>query len=472
MFNSVRARLTLWCVGIYGLLLLLFSVGVYALAARGLHDRIDASLRSFSDAAEVSLIRETAEGETPQEAAVSTVEELNVLPDQAIVIFSQDGRLLAQRGVTSSQFAERPPTNQPVQPASLDASLARIPERHDDHKMVVTRPSIADRRYVVVVSQTASSIDEELEVLRRVLYASVPSAIGIAAVAAWFLVRKSLTPLAIMSDQAHGIGAQNLDERLLVPNPHDELGRLASSFNELLTRLSAAFHQQRQFMADASHELRTPLSVISTAAEVTLEREPRTELEYREAFTIVGHEAQRLRQIVEDMFTLARVDANHRIMRPAPLYLDELATESVQAAHVLGERKRVAVRFASSSEAPYTGDEGLLRRMLLNLLDNAIRHTASGGSVDVELERTAADYVLAVRDSGEGIPIAAQPHVFERFYQADVARSYGHTGAGAGLGLPIARWVAEVHSGSLELQHSDDKGSTFIVRLPLPPPSA
>lgn len=219
MFNSVRARLTLWCVGIYGLLLLLFSVGVYALAARGLHDRIDAGLRSFSDAAEVSLIRETAEGETPQEAAVSTVEELNVLPDQAIVIFSQDGRLLAQRGVTSSQFAERPPTNQPVQPASLDASLARIPERHDDHKMVVTRPSIADRRYVVVVSQTASSIDEELEVLRRVLYASVPSAIGIAAVAAWFLVRKSLTPLAIMSDQAHGIGAQNLDERLLVPNP-------------------------------------------------------------------------------------------------------------------------------------------------------------------------------------------------------------------------------------------------------------
>jgi heavy metal sensor kinase len=439
---------------VYGVLLLLFSVGVYAFVANALDERADITLRAFGDAAEVSLQRETAEGESLQEAAISTVEELNVLPQQAISIFDRDGRLLARRGSFRLPF--------PGSSAATDAN----------HPFIVRRPVIGDRQYVVVAGEDDSAIAEELEVLRRVLYVAVPMALAVTAIFAWVLVRKNLTPLAIMSEQAQRIGATTLDDRLIVPNPRDELGRLASSFNELLARLSAAFRQQRQFMADASHELRTPLSVIATAADVTLERERRPEGEYRDALAIVAQESRRLKQIVEDMFTLARADADQQVMHPAPLYLDDTLTEAVQAARVLAAQKRVTVHVDGAADASFVGDESLLRRLVMNLLDNAVRHSPADAAVEVTLERTPAEYVITVRDSGDGIPRDAQPHVFERFFQADAARSYAQTGAGAGLGLPIARWVAEVHGGSLTLERSDRTGSVFVVRLPLDPDSA
>ena len=449
MIDTVRGRLTLWCAAVYGLLLLLFGTGVYAFVANALQERAGLTLGAFGDAAEVSLRRETEEGESVQEAAISTAEELNVLPQQAISIYDRDGRLLAHRGNLKLAF---PGTSSDTDP---------------NHAFVVRRAAIGDRHYVVVAGEDDSGIAEELEVLRRVLYVAVPMALALTGLTAWLLVRKNLMPLAIMSEQAHHIGATNLDGRLVVPNQRDELGRLAASFNELLARLTAAFRQQRQFMADASHELRTPLSVIATAADVTLEREERPEGEYREALAIVAQESRRLRRIVDDMFTLARSDAEQQVMHPAPLYLDDTLTETVQAARVLAAQKRVAVHVAAPADAAFVGDESLLRRLVMNLLDNAVRHTPAGGSVSITLERLPAEYVITVRDGGDGIAPAAQPHIFERFYQADVARSYAHTGAGAGLGLPIARWVAEVHRGSLTLQRSDRTGSVFVVRLPL-----
>jgi heavy metal sensor kinase len=450
----VRGRLTLWCAVVYGVLLLLFSAGVYAFVANALDERADLTLRAFGDAAEVSLQRETAEGESLQEAAISTAEELNVLPQQAISIFDRDGRLLAHRGGFQLPF--------PGSSAETDPN----------HPFIVRRPVIGDRRYVVVAGEDDSAIAEELEVLRRVLYVAVPMALGVTALFAWVLVRKNLMPLAIMSEQAQRIGATTLDDRLIVPNPRDELGRLASSFNELLARLSAAFRQQRQFMADASHELRTPLSVIATAADVTLERERRPESEYRDALAIVAQESRRLRQIVDDMFTLARADADQPVMHPAPLYLDDTLTEAVQAARVLAAQKRVTVHVDGAADASFVGDESLLRRLVMNLLDNAVRHSPADTTVEVTLERTPAEYVITVRDSGDGIPQDAQPHIFERFFQTDAARSYAQTGAGAGLGLPIARWVAEVHGGSLTLERSDRTGSVFVARLPLDSDSA
>jgi two-component system OmpR family sensor kinase len=316
--------------------------------------------------------------------------------------------------------------------------------------------------------QSLEALDDQLELLQDFLLIVVPLIMLLAGLGGWVLARRSLAPVLAMSERASRISADKLDQRLEVVNPRDELGRLAATFNDLLERLGKSFAQQRQFMADASHELRTPLSAIRTAAAVTLQRLERDPGEYREALAIVEQEARRLTRIVEDMFLLARADAGHPSLQNTRFYLDELLAESARAAAVLASQKKVVFDAAPLVEAPFFGDEALLRQMMWNLLDNALKHTPEGGRVGVALESHDSHYVITVTDSGRGIPAEIQPRIFERFYRADEARVRTETAveSGAGLGLPIARWIAEVHGGRLELRRSDPTGSTFVVHLP------
>jgi signal transduction histidine kinase len=179
-------------------------------------------------------------------------------------------------------------------------------------------------------------------------------------------------------------------------------------------------------------------------------------------------QARRLTRIVEDMFTLARADAGCYPLHQSHFYLDELVRETAHAAQILAERKEVSVDVSAALETPFRGDEDLLRRMLLNLLDNAIKFTPAGGNVRVSLARSNSSCDIIVVDSGTGIPCEAQAHIFERFYRADKARSRAESneGSGAGLGLSIARWVAEAHDGRLELRQSDESGTIFVASLP------
>lgn len=271
------------------------------------------------------------------------------------------------------------------------------------------------------------------------------------------------------------MGAASLGGSLPVANPRDELGRLAAAFNELLSRLNAVFIQQRQFMADASHELRTPLSAVRAAADVTLQRPHREEAEYREALGLVGDHARRLTRIVEDMFTLARADAGYQPLRPTRFYLDELLADVARAARLVAAPHGVTLEVTAPAESRVVADEDLLRRLVLNLIDNAVKHSPDGGAVRVDLSRLAHTYRLTVSDQGPGIPAESQSRVFERFYRVDEARSRavsGEQGAGAGLGLSIARWVAEAHAGTLELVRSDPAaGTVFAATLPVGPGS-
>jgi signal transduction histidine kinase len=271
-----------------------------------------------------------------------------------------------------------------------------------------------------------------------------------------------------MAGSARRIGAENLGEQLPVANPRDELGQLAVTFNELLARLHEAFERQRRFMADASHELRTPLSVMGATAGVTLRKRHRKEDEYREAVQMMSEQTQRLSRIVKDMFTLARADAGRYPLNKRPLYLNDLLEEIARAGELLAAEKSVKVEIIDSLEAGFHGDEDLLRRMILNLVDNAIKHTPQGGVVRLGLSEDAPDYLISISDTGPGIPSEAQAHIFERFYRAGAARSRPEDGdgAGAGLGLSIASWIAQAHDGSLELTRSDQTGTTFTVRLP------
>jgi signal transduction histidine kinase len=192
---------------------------------------------------------------------------------------------------------------------------------------------------------------------------------------------------------------------------------------------------QRQFMADASHELRTPVSVARTAAQVMLDREGRSEQEYRESLTIVAEQTGRLKRMVDDMFLLARAEASTRPIEPSELYLDELIDECTRAVRVLADARGVEVRTDTEGEVPWVGDENLLRQLILNLLENALAHTPKGGCVTVGLTADTDAAQISVTDSGPGVPREDRERVFERFVR--LADRATHTGAG--LGLPIAR---------------------------------
>jgi signal transduction histidine kinase len=277
-----------------------------------------------------------------------------------------------------------------------------------------------------------------------------------------WLASIGLRPIAMMARRAASVPLTGLEDLGEAPRD-DELGQLARAFNGLVARLRAALQTQRQFMADASHELRTPVSVIRAAADVTLSRDHRDEAEYREALTMAGAQARRLGTLVEDMLVLARADAGGYPLRPVDLYLDDVVDECRRAVAVLAADRGITVTSNGAADVRVRGDEELLRRLLVNLLQNAVQHTPKGGAVSVDVSPNGSRVHVRVTDTGGGIPEADRDRIFHRFVQLDPSRRAD----GTGLGLTIAKWIAEAHKGSLSLESSGPGGSTFCVVLPL-----
>jgi two-component system, OmpR family, sensor kinase len=277
----------------------------------------------------------------------------------------------------------------------------------------------------------------------------------------WLVSRRIFRPVAAIAATASRISGDNLSERINTLAVDRELAGLARVLNATFRRLEAAFERQARFTADASHELRTPLAVIRSQAELTLGRS-RTDDEYREALQTCLRAAERMTDLVEGLLTLARADAGRSGLRE-PVELHRAAADAVELCRPLAAEKGVRL---TADLAPITvpGDAGGLARVVGNLVANAIRYNRPDGEVHVELARDGREAVLTVRDTGEGIPAEHHPHLFERFYRADKARSRA-TG-GSGLGLAIARAVVEAHGGTIGFESAVGKGSTFWVRLP------
>jgi heavy metal sensor kinase len=449
------------------LVLVIFSIGVYLLLARNLYQGMDSDLRSTVDGTGVALMREAGEGESEAKAASDALDE-HIGPRQAAAIFDVNGGLIAENTALGDIHVLLPSGNF-VEGDQASLYTTSGANSADNRRIVVKRVAASSgRSYLIVVSQPLDEVINRLSTIRLILFLAIAGALVLAGVGGWFLARRSLAPVVRMMEQARRMSAENLEQRLPITNPHDELGRLAETFNDLLGRLDSALSQQRRFMADASHELRTPLSVMRTATGVTLEQEERSESEYRDALKVVDEQARRLTRIVADMFTLARADIRRSLQRN-DFFLDELVWECVRAADILGTRKGVEIKVDKLRETPYRGDEGMLRQLILNLLDNAIKHTPTDGQIRVSLNSQDSQHRIIVADTGNGIPPEAQPHIFERFYRVDKSRSRSEAsdlGGGAGLGLSIARWIAETHHGQLELKSSNATGSIFVVSLP------
>jgi heavy metal sensor kinase len=463
MIETVRTRLTLWYVSILAVALIVVGAMIYVLLEQALYLRLDANLEAGVRTAMTSLENDQREGQDHEDAARSTAAELSS-SEQMLAIYGVDGRLLAEGGRDGDlEIALPRPETIPDGDVLFETVLES--DGDDRHRLAFRRVSIPPSVYIVVAGSDLEPMDEELAFLRNILGYMVPLALCIAGVGGWFLARQSLSPVVAMADRARRIGVENLGERLPVANPRDELGHLAETFNELLGRLEASLTQQRQFMADASHELRTPVATTRTAASVALQQTHRDESEYRETLEIVEQQTVRLSRVVDDMFTLARADAGNYPVRKTPMYLDEIVDEVVRAARVIASTKGVSIDPMTLRSAAFTGDEDLIRRMIVNLIDNAVRHAPAGSTVRVDLDATDTGYSVAVRDQGPGIPPELRGHIFERFYRGDVIRRRdAHDGAG--LGLALARWIANLHGGDVVLARSSPSGSTFVISLP------
>jgi heavy metal sensor kinase len=277
-----------------------------------------------------------------------------------------------------------------------------------------------------------------------------------------FLSRQALRPVAESIRAARRLDPGNLSERLPRTGAGDELDQLAGTINGLLDRLAAYHAQIIRFTADASHELRSPLAAMRAAVEVALQQ-PRTVAEYRDALGLFGEQCDRLTALVNGLLTLARADMGQIALRHESVDLSLLAGEIAEMYQPLAEERGVALSWSSLSPIPVVGDPSRLRQLVTNLVDNAIKFTGPGGTVTILVDRSEDNARLAVTDTGIGIPADRLPHVFERFYQADLARS----SEGAGLGLSICRWIVAAHGGSIRAERNPDRGSAFLIDLPL-----
>lgn len=337
-----------------------------------------------------------------------------------------------------------------------------------------SREMIGEPTLLVVAVRPESEDAQLLRQVRNTLLLGIPVVLLASLVAGFALARRSLAPLEAINARTSMITAANLDERLPVVNPHDELGRLASIINELLARVGLAFSTQRQFVADASHELRTPIAIIRGEADVTLRRESRTEAEYREALQVIRDESIHLTKIVDDLFLLARVDAGRTAASRRPVALDELVQDAIRSVRSLADARQVTVAATlGESGISLPGDEALLRRLLLNLLDNALKHAPAGTAVQVTLRITEGRdraVQLIVSDDGPGVPADLRPRLFQRFVHGDDSAE-SRARSGAGLGLAIAEAITHAHGGRIKLLDTAI-GASFEVRLPLPAPGA
>jgi heavy metal sensor kinase len=328
------------------------------------------------------------------------------------------------------------------------------------------RISVNSKAYTV---QVAAPVDEALEALERfrvILAFAAPLLLIAASAGGYWISSRALAPVDEISRAAQRISIESLTDRLKVPQTGDQLQRLSETLNEMLSRLEAAVQRMTQFTADASHELRAPVSLIRTTAEVAALKRDRPAGEYLEALDDILEEAERTSQVVDSLMLLARTDSGKETLDCVPVDACSIVRSAAEQGGRLARNQ--GVEFAvelPASPVLIQADAEALRRALLILMDNAAKYTPRGGSVRVGLVTRDGFAVASVADTGIGIDTGDIPRVFDRFWRADRARSREQ--GGAGLGLSIAKWIVDMHDGSISAESEPGKGSVFTIRVPL-----
>jgi two-component system OmpR family sensor kinase len=457
---SIRAKLTLWYLSLAALVLIAFAVAIYLYFSRGLINVIDASLRNNAERIAHAAGHPSATDEPSQPGVL-------MLVPQFVSVLDREGRVTDQ--VPDAEGHEVPVIRSALERAAREwkPQFDEVSLSPTEHVRIITWPARDEdgEVFYVVVGQSLRDVQLAQKQLLLLLAITNPVALLLAGLGGWWLASRALSPVDRLTRAAERIGRGNLTERVEEPRSPDEIGRLAATFNQMISRLEQAFERERRFTGDASHELKTPLAVLRGDIEVALRRE-RTPEEYQRVLKSSLEEIGRLTKLTEDLLTLARSDADQSVLEREEVQLDQLAAEAGEHVAPLAESAGVSLTYdPPTSSVTVEGDQKRLHQLLVNLLDNAIKYTPPGGSARLELSVKDSSAVIEVSDTGRGIPASALPYIFERFYRQTDPRDSRVTGFG--LGLAICKWIADAHGGSIEVDSREDQGTRFTVRLPL-----
>ncbi|MBN1274615.1 MAG: HAMP domain-containing protein [Candidatus Aminicenantes bacterium] len=443
---NIKLRLILFSTGVVMVILCLVFFGVYLF----MKDRAESLAREKVDQAydTVADVLRNSEGD---------IMDIYHLGQDVLLQMMRDGKV-----VYATQAWKESPI--PSLLSAGDNVLYKRLSLQDGRIFLVKKGQVDEYNTEIIYAQEVTTSLESIKNLRVILLVALPCALVLSLLGGYFLAGRALVPVKEITQKARDITADRLEERLPVSNPHDEIGRLATVFNDVLARLESSFLQLRRFTADASHELRTPLTSIRSVGEVALKR-GRKISSYREALGSILEEVQRLNHIVDSLLILARSDAGRVALRARRLDIGSLVEGVVNDLRVLAEEKNQTVTLDVPSEMWAAADEATIRLAVTNVFHNAVVYTPQGGLIAVRV-KSGEDgrIVIDIDDNGLGIPESEREKVFERFYRIDKSRSRRE--GGAGLGLSIALWAVRMNGGTIDFQKKDRPGALCRIFLP------
>jgi len=451
-FKSVKFRLTVWYLIVMSILLFVFAALSYFTLYHNLSNNLDDNLEDRLIKLR-SLLRDAGE-----DVDIDMERELG----EIILIYYPQGFLWKSSG----PFIDTPDITPMVREAAKGAPLFFNTTTTYGRviRFYAAPVTVGERSFILLVGRYFDEINSILGRLRTIFILSGLVMIVLAGVGGLFLADRALRPVDRITRTAQKISERNLSHRIEV-HSEDELGRLSHTLNQMIARLEDAFRRQQQFTADASHELRTPLSVIQAEATLALGKE-RKEKEYREALETISQEASYMSSIIDKLLFLARSDIRQEQYSFEEVNLRELVIDLATSIEALAQEKGLEFEMGIVEDLVVRGDKDRLKQLFFNILENAIKYTLQG-KVSISVVRKDEEAIIAIVDTGVGIPPQDLPHVFERFYRVDKTRSREE--GGTGLGLAIAQEIAEAHGGKIEVESEVNEGSTFSVVLPVYP---
>ena len=460
--HSIKFRFTIWYLLVLAVLLSALSAGVYFYLSQSLYRNLDAwlELRSRQLRSIPAIQERIRQGEFPEELGV------------VVTLYFYYGNQLME---LSPRGVSIPLSDEFISEAIAGArSFATVKTAEGEElrllavplNLSIPGPPPTSEPATLIIARSTNQINQALDGLVRTFIIAVPVALALAAGGGIFLAGRALKPVDKIARTAQEIEESDLSRRINV-NTKDELGRLAATLNDMIGRLDKAFQRQKQFTSDASHDLRAPLAVIEAESSLALQKE-RPSSDYRQSLETISQESRQMSSLIDQLLSLARADAGKEQWNCTKIHLSKLVSDLGSDAEVLCQEKGLSFQLGQTQDLVVKGDEARLRQLFMNLLDNAIRYTPTPGTVSVSIRRQGQMAVVAVMDTGIGIPAEDIPFIFERFYRVDKSRSRAE--GGSGLGLAICQRIAEVHGAKIEVESHVGAGSTFSVWLPLQSP--
>ena len=459
----IKWKLTIWYGGILALILVVFSSGVYIYFRNSLERSIDAKIKSIGDVLSSSMT------ETHNQTVFGNFERYleNVLgrkpKGKFIQIIDSSGRIGAKMNDIETETV--PTSFSTLERALKGEVVYETIETARPRLRLVTIP-IVEKQKVSSIVQIGTSLEDFDETMRKlfiIMIISIPTSIGVTIAIGYFMAKKTLKPVDQIRKAAVKISSSNLDERIDIKGRKDELGKLAETFNAMISRLKDAFQRINQFSIDVSHELKTPLTILKGETEVALRKERDTD-DYKNLLESNLEEIDRMSKIIDDLLLLSKAEAHDIKLNLEDVSLRDLVADVCVDMRIFAENKGIQLVVNELEDVKVKGDELKLRRMLWNILENGIKYTQKGGLVTVSSHVNNGYVAIRVKDNGTGISQEDIRYIFDRFYRADRSRKRE---SGSGLGLSISKWIAEAHNGNIEVQSQPSHGSLFSVKLPI-----